>query len=167
MCEAGTAESVFPKLNCLFLILDFPPYPAKAPEHPLLRMENGGQALTRAAQTPPCGPPGIRDSLVPSMGSADSPRMPTSDPSVMRGEPGWGQWLAVHFCPLPVVLTGRRGAGRRAAAQTVPSHTLPTTLVSSLPRSTSIHYAPSGPTSYPGASSWFQKLGAGRDTLAL
>ena len=33
------------------------PYPAKAPEHPLLKMENGGHALTRAAQTPPCGPP--------------------------------------------------------------------------------------------------------------
>lgn len=43
------------------------------------------------------------------MGSADSPRMPTSDPSVMRGESGWGQRLAVHFCPLPVVLT--RGEG--------------------------------------------------------
>ena len=79
------------------------PYPAKAPEHPLLRMQNQGKL------DPTLWAPGIHDSWVPSMGSADSPRMPTSDPSMMRGEPGWVQRLAVHFCPLPCADWKERG----------------------------------------------------------
>lgn len=68
----------------------------------------------------------------------------------------WGQQLAVHFCPFPVVLTGRERGWKHLR---IPS-TL-TTLVSSPPGPSSFrpiwtHFLPQGLLLV------FQKLGAGR-----
>lgn len=84
----------------------------------------------------------------------------------MRGELGWGQRLAVDFCPLPVVLTRRRGAGRRASARTAPSHTLPTTLVSSPPGPHPSITAHLDPLPTPGPPPGFRSWGQGGTRLS-